>query len=270
MARTGEKLNQLEDAAASSWSGSGWIMVSTQLLFRSKTCYKRTSSGVFLCTLYRAHHRTITIWFSILPNHKVPYYPHPFSANLEIWEMKLRRIVGSTKCRLPIYTLRVLNSKIYVVTSIDLVNAINRNSKILAFNPFIAQLGKRITGHDETTSRIVQHNLNGENGPGYVTEIHDNTVSALAPGEALERMTNAMLLEASLCLQALENENVIDLFAWIRHMVTLCSTRAIYGSENPFNRDQGRLIKAFWYVLRSCGGNPRYIITIMPGTSTRI
>lgn len=161
----------------------------------------------------------------------------------------LKRNIGSAKCRLPIYTLRMLNGKVYVVTSLDLVNAINRNSKILAFNPFIAQLGKRITGHDEATSQIVQHNLNGENGPGYVTEIHDGTVSTLAPGKALERMTEAMLLEASIYLKALESDNVIDLFAWTRHMATLCSTRAIYGPENPFSRDEERLVKAFWYVI---------------------
>ena len=143
----------------------------------------------------------------------------------------------------------MLNGKVYVVTSPDLVNAINRNSKILAFNPFIAKLGKRITGHDEATSHIVQHNLNGENGPGYVTEIHEGTVSALAPGKALESMTKAMLLEASVYIQALERDNVIDLFAWTRQMVTLCSTRAIYGPENPFTQDKERLVNAFWYAI---------------------
>lgn len=140
----------------------------------------------------------------------------------------------------------MLNGKVYVVTSIDLVNAINRNSKILAFNPFIAKLGKRITGHDDATSKIVQHNLNGENGPGYVTEIHDGTVSSLAPGTALESMTNVMLLEASTYLQRLKQGEVINLFTWTRQMVTMCSTGAIYGLNNPFNQDEGRIVKAFW------------------------
>ena len=140
----------------------------------------------------------------------------------------------------------MLNGKVYVVTAPELVNAINRNSKTLAFNPFIAQLGKRITGHDEATSRIVKHNLSGENGPGYVTEIHDSTVSTLAPGNALECMTKVMLLEASKYLKALESDNVIDLFAWTKHMVTLCSTRAIYGPQNPFNQGDERLVEAFW------------------------
>ena len=143
----------------------------------------------------------------------------------------------------------MLNGKVYVVTSLDLVNAVNRNSKILAFNPFIAQLGKRITGHDEATSRVVQHNLNGEEGPGYVTEIHDGTVSSLAPGDALDRMTNAMMREASLYLDDLQSNTVIELFTWIRHTITLASTRAIYGSKNVFTHDES-LVTAFWYIQK--------------------
>ena len=166
----------------------------------------------------------------------------------------LRQLIGpidadmsSARCNLPIYTLPMLNSKVYVVTSIDLVNAVNRNSKVLAFNPFIAQVGKRITGHDDDTGRIVQHNLNGENGPGYVTEIHDRTLASLAPGQDLERMTKAMLHEASLYLETLEHGNEIDLFTWTRHMSTMCSTKAIYGPDNIFNQDEQKLVKAFWY-----------------------
>ena len=89
----------------------------------------------------------------------------------------------SAKCRLPIYTLKMLNGKVYIVTDPNLITAVNRNSKALAFNPFIAQVGMRITGHGEATSKIVQHNLNGENGSGYVIDVHDGTVAALAPGK---------------------------------------------------------------------------------------
>lgn len=156
-------------------------------------------------------------------------------------------LVKSAKCKLPIYTLPVLNGKIYVVTSPQLVNAVNRNSKVLSFNPFIAQLGKRITGHDEATSQTVQHNLTGENGTGYVIEVHDGTVTALAPGKNLETMTETMLREAWIYLDKLKDDHEIDLFTWTQHMVTLCSTRAIYGPENPFNRDP-KLLGSFWFV----------------------
>ncbi|KAG8533887.1 uncharacterized protein KY384_001628 [Bacidia gigantensis] len=140
----------------------------------------------------------------------------------------------------------MLNGKVYVVTSIDLINAVNRNSKVLSFNPFIAQLGKRITGHDEATSRIVQHNLNGENGSGYVIDIHDASVTSLAPGKSLENMTATMLTEASVHFAKLKPDDEIGLFAWIKHMVTMCSTRAIYGPENPFNQDEWQTVRQFW------------------------
>lgn len=140
----------------------------------------------------------------------------------------------------------MLNRKIYVVTSPDLVSAVDRQ-KLLAFNPFIAQIGKRITDHDQATSQIVQHNLNGENGTGYVVEVHDGTVAALAPGNSLENMTLTLLREISSYLAALESKKQIDFFAWTRKTITMCSTRAIYGPQNPFNQNPD-LEEAFWFV----------------------
>ncbi|MCJ1437074.1 hypothetical protein MMC27_006459 [Xylographa pallens] len=139
----------------------------------------------------------------------------------------------------------MLNGKVYVVTSPDLIAAVNRNSKALAFNPFIAQLGKRITGHDEATSQIVQHNLNGEHGPGYVTEVHDGIVAALIPGTNLENMTEQYIWEVIARLDSLETDKDIKLFAWTRNLVTLCSTTAIYGPENPFSKNS-KLVDLFW------------------------
>lgn len=139
----------------------------------------------------------------------------------------------------------MLQGKVYVVTSPDLLTALNRNPKAIAFNPFIAQLGKRITGHDEATSQIVQQNLNGEQGPGYVIEVHDGIVAALAPGKMLENMIKAFLEEASTYFDALGKDNEVDLFAWMRQTVTMCSTRAIYGPENPFNKNP-KYSDLFW------------------------
>ena len=141
----------------------------------------------------------------------------------------------------------MLSRKVYVVVSPDLITAVNRNSKSLAFNPFIAQLGKRITAHSEACSHIVQHNLNGENGPGYVIDVHDGTVAALAPGSDLEDMTEVMLHEALRCLESLDGGVEVDLFAWMRLTVTTCSTRAIYGPCNPFSAHPS-LIRFFWWV----------------------
>ena len=151
----------------------------------------------------------------------------------------------SAKCKLPIYTLNMLSGKVYIVTSPELVNAVNRNSKKIAFNPFVAMLGKRITGHDQDTSEIVQHNLNGEHGPGYVIDVHDRIVASLAPGENLQQTTKAMLSQVSTYLEALTTDAEVNLFEWTRSMVTMCSTRALYGPESPFNQNP-RFVDSFW------------------------
>ena len=160
----------------------------------------------------------------------------------------------SARSKSPIYTLHVLNGKIYVVTSPDLVNAVSRSSASIAFNPFIAQLGKRLTGADDATMAVVSDNLNGENGHwGFVQETHDETVTAMAPGESLDHMNRTMLQQAAEHLQALGqgvDGTVIDLYAWTRHVLTMCSTRAVYGPTNPFTLNP-ELEEAFWYVPTS-------------------
>lgn len=177
----------------------------------------------------------------LLP-HPIPYIGHILGLlrhGTRYYEMT------SAKCKLPIYTLNMLSGKVYIVTSPDLVNAVNRNSKKIAFNPFVAMLGKRITGHDEGTSQIVQHNLNGEHGPGYVIDVHDRIVASLAPGKNLQQTTKAMLYQLSAYFEALTPNAEINLFEWTRYTVTMCSTRALYGTENPFNKNT-KFVDAFW------------------------
>lgn len=149
--------------------------------------------------------------------------------------------ITSARSRSPIYTLNMLNSKVYVVTTPELVSSVNR-ARALAFNPFIAQLGKRITGHDEAAGHIIQYNLNGENGPGYVPEIHDGSIIALAEPETVNTMTRKFLQEISMH----EQESEIDLFSWLRQIFGTCGTTAIYGPENPLAQNGAELVKAFW------------------------
>jgi hypothetical protein len=145
----------------------------------------------------------------------------------------------------------MLNGKVYIVTSPELVTAVNRNSKTLALNPFIAQVGKRITGHDDATSEIVQVNLNGENGKGYVIDLHDRVLSALAPGQRLENMIAPMIREITGHLTKMEDIEEIDLFSWTKKMITMCSTAAIYGLSNPFSKNP-EYCDLFWSVPVFC------------------
>lgn len=156
-------------------------------------------------------------------------------------------LMASAKCKAPIYTLNVLGGKIHVVVSPDLINAVSRNAASIAFNPFIAQLGQRLTGADQPTMAIVNHNLNGERGHwGFVIETHDGTVASMALGKDLDHMNGVMLQQAIKHFQELDRgKGPIHLYAWVKHVVTICSTTAVYGKSNPFSL-QPELEDAFW------------------------
>ncbi|KAL8996734.1 MAG: hypothetical protein Q9188_006497 [Gyalolechia gomerana] len=129
----------------------------------------------------------------------------------------------------------MLSGKVYVVTTPEL--------------PLIpsAQLGKRITGHDEDTGRIIQHNLNAETSPGYVPEIHDGTITALGDPETVNAVTQRLLQE----LWKRDQESEINLFSWLRQILTTCGTTAIYGPSSPLAQEGTGLAEAFWFVHRS-------------------
>ena len=70
-------------------------------------------------------------------------------------------------------------------------------------------------------------------------------------------MTRTMLDKMKLWLDDLENSQQkeaggveIDFYHWFRDVMSVASTQAVYGPENPFAGDPG-LVKAFWYVLSS-------------------
>ena len=94
---------------------------------------------------------------------------------------------------------------------------------------------------------IVNNNLNSERGQwGFVIETHDGTVAAMAPGKELDHMNGVMLGQAIKHFQELDQDNgPIDLYAWAKHVVTACSTMAVYGESNPFSLHP-ELEDAFW------------------------
>ncbi|KAL8803317.1 MAG: hypothetical protein Q9200_006275 [Gallowayella weberi] len=68
----------------------------------------------------------------------------------------------------------------------------------------------------------------------------------LGPGPSLEEMERVALTRMLQYFGELSKHGaVIDLFAWLRTVVTVASTEAIYGSQNPFSR-RPELEQAVW------------------------
>ncbi|KAI0002684.1 hypothetical protein F4779DRAFT_126832 [Xylariaceae sp. FL0662B] len=98
------------------------------------------------------------------------------------------------KYGLPIYTLSVSRSKIYIVNSPTLIAAIDRRSKAISFAPYVVQFDKRILNPSHHAIEALREDLFEEKGP---VGLHPKTVKfmhdSLAPGNHFQAITQVML-----------------------------------------------------------------------------
>ena len=158
----------------------------------------------------------------------------------------------SAQVKLPIHTLKILSGKVYVITSPSIISLVSKNTKSISFNPFIAEVGIRLTHASKEARTIIERNVDGSEGKdSYVIEIHDCTVSALSVGPEMQRLALFVLRKAwneffrPLDDPAIAKGTEVSLYAFLQHMLTQTSTTAIYGQRNPLRLDPS-LEQAFW------------------------
>lgn len=152
---------------------------------------------------------------------------------------------------LPIYTLRIFTTRIYVVNSPELVLAVQRNVKNISFTPFVVAMLPRLFDVSRQDIDVASRNHDEEDGHwGYMSDVHSSTYFVLGPGVELDTMVRPLLENMMNHFDELSGSPggeavMIDLFAWVRRTITAASTSAVYGPENPFTCEQG-LETAFW------------------------
>ncbi|KAI1500888.1 cytochrome P450 [Biscogniauxia marginata] len=167
--------------------------------------------------------------------------------------------IGIRHRHLPIFTLPVPNSRIYIVTDPSLAAAVQRASKALSFTPVIPEATERVLGLDAETMKIVRKNL--DPGPGdersFLADIQDMVYAWLGPGSYLTELTldAARELQSEVAtfaasIDAGTGDSRVaapprDLLVWIRHFVTAATAKYLYGPQNPIALDPG-LEEAFW------------------------
>ena len=153
----------------------------------------------------------------------------------------------------PIYTLQVPRSKIYIVTSPSLVSAIDRHAKTISFAPYVFQFVKRVLLPTQICLDALANEMEEKTRKMHGGRLDSLEVmhDALGPGDDLEKITKAMLASMSQRLDSvaragMQGDGCINLFGWVRELVTRSSTDAIYGTNhNPFRDPE--VVKAFWY-----------------------
>ena len=176
----------------------------------------------------------------------------------------------SSKTNYPIFTLPILGSRNYIVTDATLAGIIQRNNKTLSFYSLIVEVTRRLIAFDENASRITFDNINGERGPGGMMEVvHEMLNRHLAPGIALDAMTAVQMQKTAemLAVEVPRTSKGIDvnLYAWLRHIFSLCNAQALYGSQNIF-AVHPELENEFWKFEDGMLG---LVIDILPQFTTR-
>jgi cytochrome P450 len=179
----------------------------------------------------------------------------------------------SSRYKHPIFTLPILNSRVYVVTDPGLALSVQRASKALTFDPIIPEVTQRVLGLDDKTAEIVRTNIsrhtNGEHG--FYPDIHDMVYTTLGLGETLDELTASAAHEFSVMVQqyadilnAEEPKNE-DLIEWMSHFVTVATARFLYGPKNPIDTNPD-LEQAFWDFDHGLIG---LLVNIFPSLTAR-
>ena len=139
--------------------------------------------------------------------------------------------------------------KMYIVTTLELTQAIQKHPKTLAFPPIEAKVANRICGSSAKAQRILDRNVNGDEGDwGLSMESYAQMRAALAPGAGLDMMNRIMIQNTATFLNGLipsgEKQVQIGLAEWLRYAVTIATTNSVYGPKNPFKDSE--IFKAFW------------------------
>ena len=138
------------------------------------------------------------------------------------------------KFNLPIYTLRLPGSRLYVVNSTSLIPIVQRQFRTLAFTPIEAKAAADVMGASHTANEILAQNMTGDEG--YLMSFAKAIHPALSPGAGLDSMNQVSVQVIAESLDGIRTRDsmTVDLFEWIRHEVVFATTEAAYGPKNPF------------------------------------
>ena len=155
----------------------------------------------------------------------------------------------SHQSSLPIFTITMPGQKMYIVTTPDLIQNIQKQPKALAFPPIAAKFATKICGSSDEAHNILMKNVNGDDGDwGLSMESYASMRAALSAGPGLDEMNRVMIQNIALSLDSLQpssgSSTKIELANWLRQSVTAATTNSVYGPQNPF-KDLD-VADAFW------------------------
>lgn len=146
--------------------------------------------------------------------------------------------LGSQKCGLPIFSLRMINTDIHVVTSPDLMPSLHRQYKAISLWQLEGQFTARLAGLSKpATDRLLSDVHSDSDNPSLMVQGIKVIQSALTPVGGMKSMLQVAALATKDRLDHLErlgSNNSNSLWDWVQHELTVVTTESLYGVQNPY------------------------------------
>ncbi|KAL7621627.1 hypothetical protein AAE478_008953 [Parahypoxylon ruwenzoriense] len=138
---------------------------------------------------------------------------------------------------LPIYTLRLPGTRLYIINSTSLIPVVQRQHRVLSFAPVEARATKTFMGASKPGIEIVSRNMGSDDGfvPGFLRAVHP----ALSAGPELDDLNknSIQVITASLDELATRSPTTLKMYKWVTNELFFATTDAVFGPKNPL-RDE--------------------------------
>jgi hypothetical protein len=142
----------------------------------------------------------------------------------------------SDKYNLPIYTLRLPGSRIYVVNSTNLISAVQRQARTLDFAPIETRAAINVMGATPAGKEILNIEREGVGKHAYAVEFDKAIHPAVTPGPNLDTLNRLAVQKVDDFLNKLAAQipRTLNLYEWTRENIAWATTEGVYGPKNPF------------------------------------
>ncbi|KAI0121937.1 cytochrome P450 [Daldinia grandis] len=135
--------------------------------------------------------------------------------------------------KLPIYTLRMPFSRMYIVNATELIPTLQKQWRIISFAAIAADAG-HLVGMSKEAVKIMHQDLTSEEGfsiswPKYIAPV-------MGPGEDLDAINRRSIEVFSTDMERLRAQGAVQvgLWQWSRRIMVESTTEAVWGPQNPY------------------------------------
>jgi hypothetical protein len=143
---------------------------------------------------------------------------------------------------MPIHTLHLPFTRIYVINGADLVPAMQKEWRLLSFAFFTTQAGSGV-GMSKSSIEVMKTDLAKDHGFAISWPVQIKPL--MGPGETLDVINrNAVaILSADVAKLQAGGPTTLRFWDWTRELLFTATTEAVFGPMNPY-RDAG--VKKAW------------------------